>query len=557
MEAGQRAEALKHADAALALDPAFLAAQTLRERIVAMSPASVAAPVSSPNVALSAPAARLARPVPVAPAFAEDPAPHRPPTPDLTQFEARARQRRLEKRLAAAQQGLADGRLDDARGAIEEIRELDPFHPRLVSLIDALDAAERERLVAIVERELPLRPPVETVDLPLVLPPAPALTLGAPPVSDEPVAASPSEVLEEPLVVGTAEPPAASIPAPTIEPPREQRVAAAPLAAEQHPDAEAAAVPPRRSRVIPWLAAAAAFAGVVFATPWLLRSVRSDAVREPAPVEVAVIAPAVVPTTGADAAPIAPPPSGDTAAAPGDAVRPDPSAAGAAATAPPVPGTLPSDAAATSSAAPPASVDSALGRSVAGAPRPIPTLPVPEPADTLAAILPTVVPSSAPPQARTEPSPAVGISPDMPRQLAAAPIPAPPPPAAARMAPSPAAAAATITARPDDAQLVRNVLQQYRAAYHDLSAERARSIWPDVNAAALQRAFQALESQTLTFDACDVQLRGPSATATCRGTAEYVPKVGSREPRVEPRVWNFNLQKTGDAWQIESARTQR
>jgi hypothetical protein len=96
MEAGQRAEALKHADAALALDPAFLAAQTLRERIVAMSPASVAAPVSSPNVALSAPAARLARPVPVAPAFAEDPAPHRPPTPDLTQFEARARQRRLE-----------------------------------------------------------------------------------------------------------------------------------------------------------------------------------------------------------------------------------------------------------------------------------------------------------------------------------------------------------------------------------------------------------------------------------------------------------------------------
>jgi hypothetical protein len=123
--------------------------------------------------------------------------------------------------------------------------------------------------------------------------------------------------------------------------------------------------------------------------------------------------------------------------------------------------------------------------------------------------------------------------------------------------PPAAAAAANIPTRPDDLQQVRNVLQQYRSAYQDLSAERAHAIWPDVNEPALQRAFQALESQTLTFDACDVQLRGSSATATCRGTTQYVPKFGSREPRVEPRIWNFTLQKAGEAWQIASARTQR
>ena len=29
------------------------------------------------------------------------------------------------------------------------------------------------------------------------------------------------------------------------------------------------------------------------------------------------------------------------------------------------------------------------------------------------------------------------------------------------------------------------------------------------------------------------------------------------EPRVEPRVWTFGLRKTGDEWQIETARAER
>lgn len=82
-------------------------------------------------------------------------------------------------------------------------------------------------------------------------------------------------------------------------------------------------------------------------------------------------------------------------------------------------------------------------------------------------------------------------------------------------------------------------------------------MWPGVNQSALARAFDGLESQSLTFDACDVMLRGESASAVCRGTARYVPKIGSREEHVEPRKWNFTLRKSGSAWTIESARTER
>jgi len=78
-----------------------------------------------------------------------------------------------------------------------------------------------------------------------------------------------------------------------------------------------------------------------------------------------------------------------------------------------------------------------------------------------------------------------------------------------------------------------------------------------VNQAALARAFDGLESQTLTFDACDVQLRGDAASATCRGTARYVTKIGNREPRTEPRTWNFTLRKAGSDWKIDSARADR
>ena len=105
--------------------------------------------------------------------------------------------------------------------------------------------------------------------------------------------------------------------------------------------------------------------------------------------------------------------------------------------------------------------------------------------------------------------------------------------------------------------LVRQVLQRYRNAYEGLDARSAQAVWPAVNEAALARAFDGLESQSLTFDACDVRLRGEAASATCHGSARYVPKIGSREPRMEPRVWNFTLHKSGADWKIDAARAER
>jgi hypothetical protein len=127
--------------------------------------------------------------------------------------------------------------------------------------------------------------------------------------------------------------------------------------------------------------------------------------------------------------------------------------------------------------------------------------------------------------------------------------------------PEPAVAAPVPSVQPpkvDEVGLVKQVLQRYRTAYDGLDAQSAQAVFPAVNQAALARAFDGLESQTLTFDACDVQLRGGEmAVATCRGSARYVPKIGSREPRVEPRTWNFSLHKAGDDWTIDSARAER
>jgi hypothetical protein len=139
---------------------------------------------------------------------------------------------------------------------------------------------------------------------------------------------------------------------------------------------------------------------------------------------------------------------------------------------------------------------------------------------------------TAPPEADVPREPA--------RTAAVSPESVPSPPAAAR-----------------DEDLVQQVLQRYRLAYDGLSAPSARAVWPGVDEAALQRAFDGLQSQRLTFSECRVEVRGNSGSAVCRGSARYVTKIGSREPRIEPRVWNFRLRKVADDWQIESARAER
>ena len=132
-----------------------------------------------------------------------------------------------------------------------------------------------------------------------------------------------------------------------------------------------------------------------------------------------------------------------------------------------------------------------------------------------------------------------------------------PPAAVVDRGPGPASNAAAAPQAPDDEALIRRVLVRYQAAYDRLDAQSARAVWPSVNERALARAFDELDSQRITFDACDIRPAGEAATATCRGTARYVARVGSREPRVEPRVWTFALRKVGSDWTIDAARTER
>ena len=149
------------------------------------------------------------------------------------------------------------------------------------------------------------------------------------------------------------------------------------------------------------------------------------------------------------------------------------------------------------------------------------------------------------------------------------PPPAPPPVAetpAAAVQPSPPIAAAI--ARPEPEALpsvvarseqneIQRTLGQYRSAYQRLDAQAAQAIWPSVDVRALARAFDTLSSQELAFETCLFDIVGPVATAQCRGSATYTPKVGGRGPKAERRQWTFRLRKVDEAWKIESAQARQ
>ena len=127
------------------------------------------------------------------------------------------------------------------------------------------------------------------------------------------------------------------------------------------------------------------------------------------------------------------------------------------------------------------------------------------------------------------------------------------PPAAntASLAPAASAAETAIASRAADDGAVHDVLGKYRSAYSRLNASAAASIWPTVDAKALGKAFERLETQEIEFDRCDVVLTGSRAVATCGGRARYVPKVGNKSAHVEARQWRFDLRKANETWLIE------
>jgi hypothetical protein len=452
-ERGDRAAALARVDAALAIDPQFLAAQALRARLLADEPS----PSSAPRVAQALPPTEVAGAPIVVP---RDVSPE-----SYAKFQERARRRRLDTRIAAARQALRRRRLDDAASALNELSQLDPTLPELTALTREFGALRRR------------------------------------------------------------------------------------ASASSHRG--------------PWIAAGAAFAATVLGATYLQDSstltsrplVGSGVTLSAAPGAAPVVDVAAVGTAGAGETieGLAPPPEKVTESRRSSALQTPP-----ADVRPPTP-------------APQAVAARGAPASAPSVARVQPTRPpmLPPPASQSLRAAPPAMNPAPPPAANAAPPPAANVAPPPP--AVAAPEPAAAPSTTAVVTsptPSVVASPTTVVAAPtptvvrgapnvDESVLVSRTLQRYRAAYQDLDARSAQAVWPAVNQAALARAFNGLESQTLTFDDCDVRVSGEAAWATCRGSARYVPKVGSRDPRTESRTWTFTLKKAGEDWKIDTARADR
>jgi hypothetical protein len=163
----------------------------------------------------------------------------------------------------------------------------------------------------------------------------------------------------------------------------------------------------------------------------------------------------------------------------------------------------------------------------------VPAVSLPVPAD------PPNLASREPVRVATTPPPATTPSPS-------APLPATPPRPAPLAEPVPPAPAEAV-----DARAIQLVLGRYRNAFNVLDSGAAKAVWPSVDARALSRAFDRLEEQAVQFSECNIAVTGVRATASCAGSAKYVPKVGNRSPHYEPRQWKFNLRKVDEGWLID------
>jgi hypothetical protein len=126
--------------------------------------------------------------------------------------------------------------------------------------------------------------------------------------------------------------------------------------------------------------------------------------------------------------------------------------------------------------------------------------------------------------------------------------PAPPADRAAALSPAGAAVVTPPAVTPNAA--IERTLKGYQAAFSRLDVAAVREVWPSVDGRALARAFDQLHSEDLTFDSCQVTVTGATAVAACGGTTEYVPKVGSKSPRVERNRWRISLLRSADQWVV-------
>lgn len=452
-------------------------------------------------------------------------------TPQWKSFEVRMRRKRAERCLIRADLALNAGLPDEAQAAVDEARQLAP---------DLAGLPEMDRRIA------------EGAPIPALVP--------APTAPTTHTSGSPAPKRPQPAASNTR--------APELGP-----------AERGMPDG---GVPPHREKTgrRGWIHVTAAAAALALTVAGLLYRGYAGpaAIGTPAPAGIAT--PAETPSQGSaqDPANMATVPGGVQPAATAE------SGSAAAAGTATGSGTSAAPPPRTAAASPPARDAAPLARERLAESATPPDRPRPAPADerstTMAssqvrAPLPVVAnPAPAGGRSRTAgddtPQPRAPVLDSVPLSAAALPASAPPSTAVAPAAPEPAvenrpraadapvgnAAAGVAPAggngSVDVQAAVRSALARYEAAFSGLDVAAARAVWPAVDGRALARAFDGLASQRIALGRCDVSVSGPSARATCTGTAEWTPKVGGGQRR-QNRRWSFDLASAGGGWQIVRA----
>ena len=458
-------------------------------------------------------------------------------------FELRMRHRRVQRCVLRATVALEEGLLEQAREAIDEAARLEPDDDSVRQLTAAIAAAEAHPPVTAAIAAAEAHPPITAAVAAAEAHPR-GVVVAAPadiPIA-EPAAAAEVNLGEISLAHSEADDTAASDPMVERRPHRWLAVAALlVLAAGFGGWVWGRAFVQIQRFVSPAAAVTSAPAGVTAAT-----GAAGPTVEEPAP---PASAPPAVPdpmpeTPATEPAANAAPPEEVTLRT--DVIRPDVQATpttGRDAAAPPG-----------GARSTPAATVPAPGRTIA--PEPIAnasTATNPAPPPIRVADEPPAQPAR--PLAEVSLPPATALPDALPTSAAipAAPAIDPPPPSRAPVETAAASAASAAAARSaSDERSIRAVLGRYEAAYNRLDARAAGSVWPSVDQRALARAFQGLDSQTISLGRCDVQLNGASAHANCSGTAQWTPKVGSGT-QTAARRWQFALKNTGTDWVIASA----
>jgi len=537
-------------------------------------------------------------------------------TQEWQSFELRMRHRRVQRCLVRANSALDAGVVEDAREALGEAERLAPRDPEVAALAarfaavaqfrsevpEQRDPTEVPAPPAIVDlpaapiadqpieptpiefpvrsaiaevpaqpalAELPLTPQGEVVtakaaveDVPVLLaaevPASPEIVdFPAARIADPPIEPTPIELPVRPaLAEAPVQPALAEFPLKS-----QAEVVTAKSAVEEAPVLSAAVEVPRERSHTWWVAAAAVILMLAAAGRfWQQWDVH---VTQPG---------AVVSSTAATAAPAESEPARGDAANPRPAVEPPPSAEPTASVETPASSTevvtAPTIPTIRDTAGTVGDVEPALSNAVKDERTPdvvntVATSAITDrPADPIQQ--PSLPPIGAPTAASPEPA-ASGATKSV-DGLPASPAPLPEPvPAVLSSAPpaenaplraavetpatntpaAPAPAAVEITR-------VRSALDRYEAAYGKLDAGAAAAIWPSVDRAALRRAFDGLDSQSIDLGRCDIVVKGTSAQADCTGTARWTPKVGGGA-HAAARRWRFNLANTGADWIIVSA----